>query len=50
MIFAQQDSGAHHGVPELGDAPATRAGDLGEETAEMEALRRRETWALRGDR
>jgi hypothetical protein len=38
VLFAQQDRGGHHGVTELGDAPAARAGDLGEEPAEMEAF------------
>ena len=38
MFLAQQDGGAHHGVTELRDAPAARAGDLGEETAEMQAF------------
>jgi hypothetical protein len=38
VFLAQQHGGAHHGVPEVGDAPAARAGDLGEETPEMQAF------------
>jgi hypothetical protein len=36
VFLAEQHGRAHHGVAEVGDAPAARAGDLGEETAEMQ--------------
>ena len=36
MFLAQQHGRAHHGVSEVGDAPAARAGNLGEEPAEMQ--------------
>jgi hypothetical protein len=50
MVLAQQDGGAHHGVTELGDAPAARAGILARIPRRCRRLRRRETCALRGDR
>src|SRR5262249_32992610 len=36
VFLAQQHGRAHHGVSEVGDAPAARAGNLAEEPAEMQ--------------
>lgn len=38
VLLTEQDGGGHHGMTEVRDAPAARAGDLGEEPAEMQAF------------
>src|SRR5437867_12873570 len=38
MVLVQLDRRSHHGLPELGDAPAARARDLGDESPQVEAF------------